>query len=132
MNNNVINIDELALDMGEDKIYTLTMKGKKYEFELNLDAMDKIENKLGTSIEELFLRMFVEEQTYNYLVKLIDCVLDLNEDNSLSKQMRFTYKNLQQLDNIALDMAYEYCPDYVARYITENTLEKLSNINRID
>lgn len=130
--NNIINIDELALEMGEQKIYTLTLKGKKIEFELNLEAMEKIENKLGISIEELFMKMFVEDRTYNYLIELIDCVLGLEGIESLSKSMRFTYKNLQQLDRLLLDMAYEYCPDEVGKYIAENTLEKLTDLNAIE
>ena len=129
---NIINLEEIVLDMGEAKRYKLNAKGKVYEFELNLDSMCKIEEKLGITIEELFLKMFIEDMTYNYLIDLIDCILDLEGENSLRKTMRFTQKNLKQLDEIALSMAYEYCPENIINYIATNTINNLQSLDKIE
>lgn len=122
-----IDLDKMKEDCGQ-KTYELRVKGKTYEFKIDLNALEKIEEKMGEPAPVIFARLMITERTYNYLVEIISAIIGVPD---LEKNVRWTAKNIANLDNILKMMAYEQVDNDSVDRLCERIIKSASKFDKI-
>lgn len=99
-------LDKIIDSLGEVEKFELTLGENTYEFEISLDGCLKIEEKMGMSLEEIFMNIFGNVDGENYLDFLITilpyfCKQYIDKDYLLDA-IPLTKQYLQLLDAIFL------------------------------
>ena len=99
-----IDLDKMKEDIKQNEYYIETLDGNIHTFKLDLNALEKIENKLGQTPNTIFLRLITEDNLYNFLIDILEAILDID---NLDEKLYWDVPTARKLEQILIDMAWE-------------------------